>query len=33
MLETSVRQHNMQIGLYDYLSVLFLLGLRVMSHK
>lgn len=32
MLETSV--HNMQIGLYDYLNVLFfLLGLPVMSHK
>ena len=32
MLETSVRQHNMQIGLYDYFSVLFLLGLCVMFH-
>ena len=36
MLEISVSQHNMQIGLYDYLYklvLLFLLGLPVMSIK
>ena len=34
MLETSVSQHNMQLGLYDYLNVLFfLLGPLGMSHK